>query len=318
MLCSIGDDCAVFDPAFAESLVVSTDLLVEEIHFRRAWISSYFLGHKALLVNLSDLAAMGARPYACLLSLGIPAPLSGEYFESFISGFLEECGRFDIPLIGGDLSRSDKVVISVTVIGSLGSGEPLLRSGAREGDSIILVGELGVSALGLRLIQERLPEGLAEIRDLSSLEQWAGSPERFRWLRAHFVPEIHLETALWLQEHGLANSMIDVSDGLGCDLLHILEESRCSAELDLGRIPSPPGLDQASSSARDVVLNGGEDYALLFTCSQEQVGRLAATYPANHPPYRIIGEVFRGRPELRLVSGSGIEVYQRKGFDHFS
>ncbi|HUV12371.1 MAG TPA: AIR synthase-related protein, partial [Acidobacteriota bacterium] len=134
----------------------------------------------------------------------------------------------------------------------------------------------------------------------------------------HFLPKIHLEAAMWLQEHQLANSMIDVSDGLGCDLLHILEESGCSAEIRVEAIPLPPGVDRITTSSRQLMLDGGEDYALLFTCSQEQLERLNQSYPPAFAPYRVIGRVISGEAELRLVSDSGIEVYDRKGFDHFS
>lgn len=297
---------------------MSTDLLIENVHFRRDWINPYFLGRKSLLVNLSDLAAMGAHPYACFLSLGLPGSLVGEYFESFITGFLEECDRFEIPLIGGDLSRSNNVVVSVSVVGYLNSGVPIYRSGARKDDLIVLVGKVGLSGLGLRLIEERSPTELKEIADLEALESWADGPDRYRWLLAHFLPEIHLETAIWLQEHGLANAMIDVSDGLGCDLLHILEESRCSGEIRLADIPLPPGVVQLTAASSELVLDGGEDYALLFTCSPEQFGRLKRSYPASYPSYSVIGRILAGEAELHLVSESGSEVYHRKGFNHFS
>ena len=297
---------------------MSADLLIEDVHFRRDWINPYFLGRKALLVNLSDLAAMGARPYACLLSLGLPASLVGEYFERFITGFLEECDRFEIPLVGGDLSRSEKVVASVSVVGYLPSKEPLYRSGAEKGDSIVLIGDVGVSELGLRLLQQRPSEGLSEITDLLALEAWAADPDSYRWVRAHILPQIHLEAAVWLQEHQLANSMIDVSDGLGCDLLHILEESGCSAEIRVEDIPLPPGVERISTTSRELMLDGGEDYALVFTCSQEQLERLKQSYPPSFSPYRVIGRTLSGEAELRLVSDSGSEVYHRKGFDHFS
>jgi thiamine-monophosphate kinase len=318
LLRCIGDDCAVFDPSFAESLAVSTDLLIEDVHFRRDWINSYFLGRKSLLVNLSDLAAMGTRPYACLLSLGLPGSLVGEYFESFITGFLEECDHFEIPLIGGDLSRSNNVVVSVTVVGYVDSGVPVYRSGAKEDDLIVLVGNVGLSGLGLRLIQERSATQLKRIADLEALERWADGADRYRWLLAHFLPEIHLATAMWLQGQRLANSMIDVSDGLGCDLLHILEESGCSGEIRVSDIPLPPGVEQITGASRELVLDGGEDYALLFTCSQEQFECLERSYPASYPSYSVIGRIFAGEAELHLVSESGSEVYHRKGFDHFS
>ena len=317
LLQQIGDDCAIFDPSFADRLVVTTDLLLESIHFRRDWISARLLGRKSLLVNLSDVVAMGARPYACLLGLGIPQDLTGDYFEHFLAGFLQECQRVRMPLIGGDLSKSSKIVVSVTAWGFLGSSKPILRSGGQASDHILLIGKTGCSRLGLEYLEQRRGVGVSRISDEAELREWIGDSDSYQWMKAHFLPEIYAREAAWIAERGLAHSMIDVSDGLGQDLLHILEESRLSGELKLEEVPIPPGMEDVER-ARDYALNGGEDYALLFTASDEQLKDLRRDYPEDFTPFIEIGHLHSGPAKLYLQSEDGRRVqYHSKGFQHF-
>lgn len=313
----IGDDCAVFETSIAEQLVVTSDLLLEGIHFKRNWISPSFLGRKSCLVNASDLAAMGARPYACLLGLGLPETLTGQYFQDLVTGFLQECAKIDMPLIGGDLSRSAAVVISVTALGCVDSGKPISRSGAKEGDSVLLIGKTGYSRLGLDYLKSSGGAGLAEISDEKALRDWADAPHCYEWLKAHFLPEIHLEAAVWIREMGLANSMIDVSDGLGHDLLHILEESQLSCEMQIEKLPCPSGVKRVEE-ARRYALNGGEDYALLLTVSGKQLSELERSYPQEFPPFRVIGRLSSGPVNLSMIDGQGQRIpYESEGFSHF-
>ncbi len=313
----IGEDCAIIDTSFAKQLVVTTDLLLENVHFRRDWISPHLLGRKSCLVNLSDLAAMGARPYACLLSLGLPPVLTGEYFRELTSGFLQECRKSGMPLVGGDLSRNRSVAVSVTAWGYCDSGEPVCRSGAQAGDSILLIGRVGYARLGLEYLEKNGGSGLLEVSSEERLRDWAASPLCYEYLKAHLLPEIHLEPATWIREHGLANSMIDVSDGLGHDLLHILEESRLAGELQLECLPCPTGLE-SGREAQEYALDGGEDYALLFTASDKQLADLKRSYPQKFPPFTVIGNLESGPVALYLTNASGQRSqYKSKGFNHF-
>ena len=307
----IGDDCATFDPAFAKSLALTSDLLVEDVHFRRRWIHPYFLGRKSLLVNLSDLAAMGANPYSSLLSLALPAELTDEYFQSFMEGFLEEARRWNAPLVGGDLSRSSRVHVAVTVLGYLTKGSFVYRSAAQEGDLVALVGDVGLSRLGLQILEDEKPEKLGEIASEEDLSSWAADPFRLRCLRAHLLPQPHIEVGRWLRQKQLANAMIDVSDGLAVDLLQVTRESELKAELDSARIPL------IGDMTLEAALEGGEDYALLFTSSKLQVERLARSYPSGFPPYRLIGKLKQGPSSLHLIQGEERTLYQPDGFDHF-
>lgn len=307
----IGDDCATFDPSFASSLALTSDLLVEDVHFRRRWIHPYFLGRKSLLVNLSDLASMGARPHSCLLSLALPRELKEDYFHSYMGGFLEEAQRWGAPLIGGDLSGSLQVHISVTVVGFAEKGNFVYRSTARDGDLVALVGDVGLSRRGLEILRDEDPETLDGIETEEALSTWETDPFRLRCLRAHMLPQPQVEVALWLRRNQLANSMIDVSDGLAADLLQVSRESDLATELDVSSIPI------AGNLTLEAALAGGEDYALLFTSSQEQIERLSSSYPSGFPPYRIIGSLKPGPPALYLLQEGDRRPYEPEGFDHF-
>ncbi len=313
LLMAVGDDCAVIDPSEAHRLVVTTDSLVEDVHFRRRWTSPFFLGRKALAVNLSDLAAMGATPYASFLNLSLPPELGNNYFRSFLRGFLDEARRWTCPLAGGNLAASNRVTVAVTAIGSVGHGEPVYRSGARPGDLIAVVGKLGSSRQGLEILQKEDPE-IDSIETLDDLRTWAGSQARFDVLKSHLLPEPMLQASLWIKEQGLASSMIDVSDGLALDLTHILKRSSVGATLDLDSVLRT-GADGAGA---DAICSGGEDYALLLCVRPKRAAHLEASYPGSLPDYEIIGRVQKGKPIILLEKGSRSERLRPKGFDHFS
>lgn len=313
---NIGDDCAVFDPRFTPRLAVTTDMLLEDVHFRRRWISPYFLGRKSLAVNLSDLAAVGAVPYACLLSLALPPDLTSDYFHSFMKGFLEEGECWHAPLIGGDLSRSEKIYVSVTAWGSLQAGDPVWRSQGQDGDKVVLVGEIGLARVGLEILQQEDPSQIWKINSENKLAQWAGDSFRYRCLKAHLLPKALVQVGSWLCRNRLANAMIDISDGLASDLFHIACQSQLVAEIEVEQLPLP---EQAIGQLDplEAALNGGEDHALIFTASQEQLDRLSSSYPTNFPPYRVIGKLSGGEPSLYLKRKGKQEKYEPRGFNHF-
>lgn len=314
---SIGDDCAVFEGPFARRFVVTTDMMVEDRHFRREWFGPNLLGRKLCRVNLSDLAAMGARPFACLMNLGLPESCLGGFFEDLMRGFLREAEAVSMSLVGGDLSRSGKLFLAVTAIGCIRAGEPILRSGARAGDRLMLVGRLGLSRRGLELLKAKPAPTLDWLEDGNRGQASVASGETEETeaaLRAHVLPEAHIEPAVWLQERGLARAMIDVSDGLAADVLHLLEESGLSGEIDVEALESANG---APRLPLDFLLNGGEDYALVFTASSDQLGRIQREYPKEWPPPRPIGRLFEGQPELFLSRDGRRRPCRPSGFDHF-
>jgi thiamine-monophosphate kinase len=312
----IGDDCAILSAPPASELTVTTDMLVEDVDFRRAWMPPAFLGWKSLAVSLSDIAAMGATPTACLLALALPPELTGRYFDDLIDGFLDACDFWAVPLAGGDISSSSKLCLAVTAFGSVRKGKALCRSGAHPGDLIAVVGELGLSRRGLQILEEEQPALSERIRNSDDLERWARTPDRARALQAHLLPMPHVAEAIWIGENNLAHSMIDVSDGLLADLQHILEESGVAAEIDADSLKprqstvNPP-LDL------DLVLNGGEDYCLLLTLSPEQFAGVRAKRAADFPSFFSIGRILQGSPSISVLERGNRRKQQIKGFDHF-
>ena len=262
----IGDDCAVIRPRRGEELVVTTDLSLENVHFRRDWHPPQSVGHRCLARGLSDLAAMGARPEAAFLSLALPAELttyhkgsSQSWMHAFFDGLMALAERYRVPLAGGDLAKSAPgsrhagglVVADIVLLGSVPKGRSLLRSGARPGDLIYVTGVLGGAAAELLALEHRP----AAFRGKDKGGQ--GHP--------HLYPEPRLAAGRKLMRDRLATSAIDLSDGLSTDLAHLCEESGLAAEIDAESLPvdARATLEQA--------LHGGEDYELLFTAASKTV-----------------------------------------------
>jgi thiamine-monophosphate kinase len=242
VICGIGDDCAVLRPKPGFDLLVTTDLCIDQVHFRREWHPPASIGHHCLTRGLSDIAAMGGEPLACFLSLGLPPDLPSRWPQQFLRGLESLARRYGIQLSGGDTSAAPAITADIIVVGQVPAGKAVLRSGARPGDRIFVTGQLGASAAALK----RLFSG-----------------ERVRPSRTspHFFPEPRIQVGRLLRERGLATSMIDLSDGLSVDLSHICDESRLRAVIHQASIPVARGADLNDA------LHGGEDYELLFTAS---------------------------------------------------
>jgi len=288
----IGDDCAVLRPRRGEELVVTTDLSLENVHFRRDWHPARSVGHRCLARGLSDLAAMGARPEAAFLSLALPSSLTGSWLEGFLDGFMALAKHHGVPLAGGDMAKSPTVIADIVLMGSVPKGKALLRSGAAAGDLIYVTGALGGSAAELLALEQRP----AKFRKAET----AGHP--------HLYPEPRLAAGRALLR--LASAAIDVSDGLSTDLSHLCEESRLAAEVDAEAIPvdARATLEQA--------LHGGEDYELLFTSP-----------PKKRVPEELAGVAIhaigrmkkRGRgPQIQLYQAGMRTPLDSGGWEHFS
>jgi thiamine-monophosphate kinase len=231
IVAGIGDDCAIIRPCPNQDLVFTTDFTIEDRHFKLATHSASDLGYKSLARSLSDLAAMGAEPVFCLVSLAVPASLSSSWAEEFYEALISAASEYKISLAGGDLAQNDRVFVDVMCCGSVPNGGALLRSGAKPGDRIFVTGHLGYSASGFSR-----QEGEA-------------------WLRhKRPVPRI----AVGLELRGIATAAIDLSDGLSLDLARLCQESRVGAEVR-------PPLPVAEGATLEQALHGGEDYELLFT-----------------------------------------------------
>jgi len=314
LLTGIGDDAAVIRQVSGRNTVITTDLLVEEIDFRRDTTSAGLLGHKALAVSLSDIAAMGARPRWALLSIGLPAEAWEAHFaEEFYEGFLALAQRYDVQLIGGDVSRTpEKIVIDSIVLGESTDGGAVQRSGAQAGDRLFVTGALGGSVAGLRLLNRG-----ARIEARGESDPDAQSVAQL--LRRHLSPEPRTGWGLVLGEERLASAMIDISDGLSSDLHHLCQESHCGALIDSTLIPIEP-LVTALCGRRaldplQLALHGGEDFELLFTVAPDQVPRLPKL--VDGIPVSQIGEITNELGRICITEKERVWELEAQGFDHF-
>jgi thiamine-monophosphate kinase len=273
----IGDDCAIFRPRGAvEDLLFTTDLLIEDVHFRRSTHRAADIGWKALARGLSDLAAMGAEPRFCLLSLALPPWADARWIGGVYRGLLRLAARTGAPLVGGDLSRAEKAMCDIVACGSVPRGRALRRDGARPGDAIYVSGALGGSALGL-------------------------ATGRGRAWRRHLHPEPRLALGRFLRERLRATAAMDLSDGLSLDLRRLCLASQLSAE-----IAPPPVFPGATL---DQALHGGEDYELLFTLPP----RTRAPESFEGLPLTRLGEMRPGKPGLVRTNGAPLPPL---GYDH--
>ena len=305
----IGDDCALLTFRAGEELAVTTDLSIEGRHFRLNWHQPEAVGHRALARGLSDLAAMGARPVAAFLSLGLPRSLTETtgrrpaWVERFLDGFLALAEAHNTPLAGGDLAESPVAVADIILVGAVPHGRALLRSCARPGDLLYVTGALGGAAAGLaRLAELASPVRLNPPRIPKKLEAL---------LAPHLYPQPRIAQGLWLQRHRLASAALDLSDGLSSDLAHLCEESGVAAEVDAAALPIHPAATLAQA------LHGGEDYELLFTAPPTaRLPRASAGVPITR-----IGRILKaraGRPAMMLVSPQGTQPLEAHGWEHFS
>lgn len=288
----MGDDCALLRVDEGAELAVTTDMLVEGRHFLPG-ADPGALGHKALAVNLSDLAAMGATPRWALLALALPAVDEG-WLAAFSAGFFELAGLHGVDLAGGDTTRSHLLTITVTAMGEVPAGLALYRAGARPGDDIWVSGELGAAALALVH-----PE-------LEHAAQRLHRPQ----------PRVELGERL----RGLAHAAIDVSDGLAGDLQHILDRSGVGATVNYAQVPRAAAFEQLKSPEleKDCVLSGGDDYELLFTAAPDRRGLLEALSRELDIPLARIGGILPGEPRLVVLDPNGRPLAHRGGFDHFA
>jgi thiamine-monophosphate kinase len=309
LLRGIGDDCAVIRRGGELVELVTTDTLVEGVHFDPAWHPPELLGRKAAAVNLSDIAAMGGRPRYAFLSLGLPADYRPEWLNSFLAGFLARLEAAGTVLAGGDTVCSPRgIVLAVTVLGEAAAGRVLLRSGAGVGDLVMVSGPLGEAAAGLELCRRGLNAGAAATG-------WQPL------LQAHLDPEPELALGAILAGSALVSAMMDLSDGLATDLAQLCRESGVGAELEGDALPQSDLLRQAAAllrvEPRPWSLAGGEDYRLLFTVAAARAGELAGLVR------RELGrELYRVG---RITAGSGVFLTDRQGrreitdlgYDHF-
>jgi thiamine-monophosphate kinase len=315
LVAGIGDDAAVVRNTEGRETVITADLLVEDVDFRRTTTPPYLLGHKALAVSLSDIAAMGARPLWSLVSIGVPDEIwQTDFVERIYDGLLDLARRYGVQLIGGDTSRTTtNIVIDSIVSGECAAGMSVKRSGAGAGDLIFVTGSLGAAAAGLRLIE----------RGAHLAEQNLGDDETQKLdhvLLRQLRPEPRVGWGMVLGEERLATSMIDLSDGLSSDLNHLCEASGVGALIDSSSLPVDERLQElCGRRALDplqLALHGGEDFELLFTVKRENVSRL----PRKVDGVEItrIGTIKSASDGVKISEGSRTWELKPGGWIHFS
>jgi thiamine-monophosphate kinase len=302
----IGDDAAVIRPRHADEYwVITTDMLAEGIDFRRDWITPRRLGCKSIAVNLSDLAAMGARPRLFTVSLAVPSGISERWILEFHEGLTAAGCAEGAQLIGGDLSRSESgIVISVTALGESLNRKVLYRSGGRAGDLLYVTGTLGQSAAGLKLLQ-------------NGRKRPRSHPQRAA-IQAHQTPTPRCETGLWLAQCGLIHCMMDLSDGLSMDLPRMCAASGVGAEIDLADLPIFRNSRLWSCDPVELALDGGEDFELLFAVPASRSALFEKLYPAKFPKITKIGKMTLEAGKVWTIGPDNSRLRLReRGFDHF-
>ena len=307
----IGDDCAVYPVKSGANEVISTDALVEDIHFKLSTTTPEALGRKALSASLSDIAAMGGTPKRVLVTLGIPKKISVSFLDRLYTGFNSICNLFKVELVGGDTVSSPKCFfINVSIIGEVNPGRVFTRRGARPGDLIFVTGTLGDSSLGLQL--------------LSKKKRGAFSKDHKFLIGRHLDPTPRvLEARILARSRINITSMIDISDGLAQDLSHICKASKVGARIQEDRLPRSAEFSRTCNRNQidpfPFLLNGGEDYELLFTLPPDGVKNLKRQFLKAKALVTQIGEIALKPEKILLEKSDGRNEFlpESAGFNHF-
>ncbi len=309
IIIGIGDDTAVVRIDEKRSLLATCDILVEGTHFRFDYITPYQLGRRAVSINLSDIASMGGKPTYALVSLALTGKLSLDDFDELYRGMSDRMADFSAVIIGGNLAQTgEKMVIDIFMLGEIEPDKMLTRSGAEPGDRIMVTGKLGASAAGLHVLEKY---GLSYPEHLDHLVQ------------AHLQPEPRVEEGRLIAASGYATSMIDLSDGLGSDLKTILKKSGVGAEIYLEKLPLPEYITEAAQlvgrSVWDIVIDGGEDYELLFTVKPDTPDKIIENISrTTSTPITEVGRILTEGDGCHIVDSRGDRrPLETKGWDHF-
>ena len=309
----IGDDTAVLTLSTGAALLATTDLVVEDVHFRRAWASAEDVGWKAMAVNLSDIAAMGGVPRWALVALAVPADTAVEEIESLYRGMRAAAAPHEVAIVGGDTSESPQgCFVNVTLLGEH-AGAPRLRSAARAGDAIAVTGALGAAAAGLAVLEM----GADTARQRGVAGDTLGDV-----VRAHLRPRARVAEGQCLGRAAGVHAMMDCSDGLATDLGHLCRESGVGARISLDRLPVADGVEAvARALERDPLAwatGGGEDYELLLTCEPGRVDELGRELRRlTGTALTVIGEMVAEPAEIVWLGRDGGPVTLGAGWEHF-
>jgi len=295
----IGDDAALVQVARGNELILTTDMSLEDVHFRRRLHPPRSVGHRALARSLSDIAAMGGIPRYVLVSLAISRQTTRAWVEDFYRGMLALAKRYGVVVIGGDAAVvPGRTMIDVVVAGEIPRGKALRRAGAQPGDQLWVSGRLGLSALGLRVLKSRAGRRATEAAEA---------------IQVHLYPEPQCALGRFLSERRLASALMDLSDGLSTDLARLCEASGVGARLWAERIPGPR-IDDPDESLR-LALHGGEDYQLLFTLPPSKASHIPSRFRGL--PLHQIGEIQEPKGLLLVGRHGKLRPLEPAGWDHF-
>ena len=322
----IGDDAAAFRTSSDRLTLVTTDVLIEGVHFDLKYFTFLQLGWRALAVNLSDIAAMGGRPKYAVLALGLPEKMDVESVEEFYRGGNELCDKFQTAIIGGDTTHSpDRLFISVTLLGEVEEEKLTLRSAAKVGDAVLVTGSLGAAQAGLNLLKSNnIPPFKGGSKGgVSSTSSGLATADGIL-TEKHLRPQPRIAEARFLVEHFPIHAMIDISDGLASEINHICKQSRVGALLNTDDIPINSATREAAALFKeqplDYALNGGEDFELLFTTPAECADELQSKFREKFGfDCSRIGTIKSHDKGICLQSSDGKQVpITAKGYEHFS
>ncbi len=298
----IGDDCAVLYLQEGKFQLVTTDMLVEDIHFSLETASPFQIGWKSLAANISDIASMGGEPTFAFLSVGFPKNTEAEFIDDMYLGMKSIAEKYGVDIVGGDTVSSPVMVINIALLGEVESEHCVLRSGAKVGDTVCVTGDVGGSSAGLAILQDRL----------------SGNTEK------HLMPIPRTKEGQILAKSGLVNAMIDISDGVASEVNHICEQSETGTHLYIEKLPLSknivPVAEEIGKAPHEFALYGGEDYELLFTCQNGRFDDLQKQLAQEcDTPITIIGRITEKSEQITMEDESGtISLLKPRGYNHFA
>lgn len=307
VIVTIGDDTAVVRPTELDYVLLTTDLLVEDIHFTIDTIKPRQLGYKSIAVNMSDIAAMGGIPDYAVISLAVNPDTEVDFIEDLYEGMADIARKYGVRIVGGDVTKSEKLVINVALVGEVEEEKLCRRSDAEVGDVIFVTGELGASAAGLRIILKPALE--RSVREAGALKE------------AHFLPEPQVDAGRHLALLGI-HAMEDVSDGLASEIGHICEASSVGARIILSKIPVARGVEKVAKltgeSAMEIAAMGGEDYELVFTAPMNLVDAIESEMAKIGVTVTAIGYIVDISEGVKAIDWAGKEKpIDNMGYTHF-
>jgi len=303
VIAGIGDDAAALHSSADRLQLVTTDMLVEDVHFRLSTTEPSQLGWKSLAVNISDIAAMGGEPTYAFVSIGLPRETLVKFVDELYAGMRTIAETYSVDIVGGDTVSAPQLIINIALLGEVEEENLILRSGAQIGDAIVVTGDLGGSGAGLEILERDLPIG---------------------GKRKHLMPIPRVQEGRLLARSGYVTSMIDISDGLASEVHHICEESGTGAKLLMQKIPLSGNVHRVAEHIgkppHDFALFGGEDYELLFTCHPDKVPLLTESLLRKYnTPLTAVGRIVEMTHSITIEDTSGsIVPLASRGYNHFT